>query len=387
VVKPGDHAIKNAIHSARPGDTVLIFAGHYPENNILVNKRLVLIGSNWPVIDGQKKDQVMVITADNVTVHGLEIRNTGRSSMTDMAAIRIQEATGVEVSGNRLINNTYGVYLQEAEYATVKNNTIQGEARDELNSGNGVHAWQCHHLYINGNSISGHRDGIYFEFVTYSHISGNKSFSNVRYGLHFMFSHNDAYIRNIFTANGAGVAVMYSRHVTMLFNEYIDNWGEASYAILMKEITDSRVEWSLFRKNTVGLYLEGTNRITARHNRFIENGWAIRIQSNCSETLCEKNNFKANSFDVATSGSLSLSTFTGNFWDKYDGYDLNKDGTGDVPYYPVSLYSMISENAPAAMILFRSFFTSLIEEMEKVLPTVTPDKLRDDKPRMYQIPL
>ncbi|NJO25790.1 MAG: hypothetical protein HC867_08575 [Bacteroidia bacterium] len=47
------------------------------------------------------------------------------------------------------------------------------------------------------NHIQGHRDGIYFEFVTDSDIKQNISEKNIRYGLHFMFSHNDNYIHNI----------------------------------------------------------------------------------------------------------------------------------------------------------------------------------------------
>ena len=57
-------------------------------------------------------------------------------------------------------------------------------------------------LQIIANTISGHRDGIYFEFVTNSIIWRNISTKNIRYGLHFMFSNDDAYITNVFKNNG-----------------------------------------------------------------------------------------------------------------------------------------------------------------------------------------
>ena len=98
-------------------------------------------------------------------------------------------------------------------------------------------------------------------------------------------------------------------------------------------------------------------------------------------------NFISNTFDVGTNGSLVLNTFNYNYWDKYDGYDLNKDKIGDIPYRPVSMYSMIVEQNPPAMMLFRSFMTTLLDKTEKILPTLTPENLKDDHPLMKALPL
>jgi nitrous oxidase accessory protein len=77
-----------------------------------------------------------------------------------------------------------------------------------------------------------------------------------------------------------------------------------------------------------------------------------------------------------------LNTFNGNYWDKYEGYDLDRNGTGDVPYRPVSLYSMIAERNPTTMMLFRSFMVSLLDKSEKIIPGITPESLKDDRPLM-----
>jgi nitrous oxidase accessory protein len=99
----------------------------------------------------------------------------------------------------------------------------------------------------------------------------------------------------------------------------------------------------------------------------------------------EGNNFTGNSFDVATNGSLVLNKFNRNYWDKYEGYDLNKDGTGDIPYRPVSMFSVITEKNPPAMMLFRSFITTLMDKTEKILPSLTPENLKDEQPSMKKI--
>ena len=101
----------------------------------------------------------------------------------------------------------------------------------------------------------------------------------------------------------------------------------------------------------------------------------------------EKNNFINNTFDMGTNGSLVLNTFKNNYWDKYEGYDLNKDKIGDIPYRPVSMYSMIIEQMPPAMMLFRSFITTLLDKTEKLLPSLTPENLKDDYPLMKPLAL
>lgn len=99
------------------------------------------------------------------------------------------------------------------------------------------------------------------------------------------------------------------------------------------------------------------------------------------------NNFIGNTFDIATNGSLVLNTFNGNYWDKYEGFDLNRDKTGDVPYHPVSMYSMIIHSNPPALMFFRSLIVSLLDKSERMLPGITPGALQDAKPLMTQLPL
>ncbi|HYK45497.1 MAG TPA: nitrous oxide reductase family maturation protein NosD, partial [Parafilimonas sp.] len=115
--------------------------------------------------------------------------------------------------------------------------------------------------------------------------------------------------------------------------------------------------------------------------------WAIRIEASCSDDVITHNNFYGNTFDVSTNGTLVLNSFDHNYWDKYEGYDLNKDRLGDVPYRPVSLYSMIAEENPSAMMLFRSFMVALFDKTEKVLPGIIPENLKDNAPFMKPLPL
>lgn len=386
LVKPGE-SIQAAINKASKGDLIKVMPGTYRERGILINKQLVLQGIGYPVLDGEKKYEVLTITADHVVVQGFEIIRSGYSSMDELAAVRIKQASYVGLRNNRLRENFFGIYCQHASFSLIANNDITSTGGSELEAGNGIHAWKSDHLVIDGNFISGHRDGIYFEFVTESTITNNKSHRNIRYGLHFMFSHQDIYTNNTFSENGAGVAVMYSRQVTMIRNHFLDNWGSAAYGILLKDISDSYAAYNEFSRNTAAIYMEGSSRLTIFANRFLQNGYGIRIQASCDNNIIRKNNFIANSFDIATNGSLVLNSFNENYWDKYEGYDLNRDGIGDVPYRPLSLFALIVERNNSAMMLFRSPMVGLLEKAEKIMPGITPEKLKDDQPSMKPFPL
>lgn len=375
-------AIKETLQQARGGDTVIVPAGVYYEKGLVIDKAIYLKGVGKPVLDGEGKYEVIMILASHVTVEGFVIRRSGFSDWKDLAGIKLGNVRHVTVRNNVLEDTFFGIYCQQSDSCVIAGNTLCSNAGQRIQSGNGIHCWHCDGMQLTGNTVTQHRDGIYFEFVTNSLIKGNHSFKNVRYGLHFMFSHNDRYEDNCFEHNEAGVSVMFSHGVDMKRNRFAGNQGGGAYGILLKEITDSKMEQSHFEDNTVGIYMEGTTRVQVIGNVFKANGWAMKVQASCSENKITHNNFYGNTFDVATNGSLVLNNFDNNYWDKYEGYDLNRDGRGDVPYHPVSLYAMVADKNPAVMMLFHSFMVSLLDRTEKVMPGITPVNLVDRAPFM-----
>jgi nitrous oxidase accessory protein len=300
--------------------------------------------------------------------------------MNDVAAIKITNATNILLEENKIVHSFFAIHISGSAHCIVRNNQVTGSPKSEHLTGNGIHLWKSDHALITGNRITGHRDGIYLEFVTESIIQNNISEKNIRYGLHFMFSHNDRYVSNVFRDNGAGVAVMYSNKVIMEKNHFEENWGASAYGLLLKEIKDGSVSNNTFYKNTAGIYMEGSSRMEIQKNIFKNNGWAVKVMASCDENSFHHNNFFGNSFDIATNGTMVLNTFYNNYWDKYEGYDINKDGTGDIPYHPVSMYAMLVEQNPNTLILMRSFMVSLLDKAEKAIPSLTPENLVDNTP-------
>ena len=377
--------IRQALSLSLNGDRILIGKGHYAEGNLIVDRSVALIGIDRPVIDGEGKGEIFTITANDVTIEGLVIQNAGISYVQENAGVRLKEVRRCTVQNNDFIMNFFAIYLAKSFDCVIKGNRIRSRGSSESSSGNGIHLWSCRKITIENNVISGHRDGIYFEFVKEGMIINNISENNLRYGLHFMFSDSCMYTRNTFRDNSAGVAVMYTRGVIMLGNTFEHNWGPSSYGILLKDISDSDIEKNIFVGNSIGLYIEGSVRMKIHKNEFTQNGWAVKIMANSNQNVFSDNNFIGNSFDVATNSKSSFNSFNNNFWSSYSGYDLDRDGIGDVPFRPVSLFSILTQKQPESLILLRSFFISILDMAEKMIPVLTPETLVDAKPMMRKI--
>jgi nitrous oxidase accessory protein len=378
-------SLKKGIELAKDDDTILLQKGIYKEGNIIINKSIRLIGINEPVLDGENKYEILTVSGERILIKGIRFQNSGYSNMNDYASIDLVDAKNCIIENNSIAHSYFGIHIGNSSNCIIRENTITGIPKTEQTSGNAIHLWKCDSMIIESNDVQGHRDGIYFEFVTHSYVYQNHSHNNIRYGLHFMFSNNDTYMENRFIQNGSGVAVMYSNHVLMHSNTFQLNWGANAYGLLLKEISDGWIFNNNFDQNTTGIQMESTNRIEVQSNDFKNNGWAMRISASCDQNTIHNNNFNANTFDVATNGTMMLNNFYNNYWDKYDGYDMNKDGVGDIAYHPVSMYTMVIEENPNSLLLLRSFMVSLLDKAEKAIPSLTPENLIDEQPLMRRI--
>jgi len=378
------NTIKKAIEMAVPYDLIVVKPGTYTEYEIIVNKPLTLMGEN-ALVDGNNQGEIFIVQSDYVRIENFTICNVGTSYVKDFAAIRVRESQNFIIQNNTIKNLFFGIYLEKAKNGKVIGNKIYGKAENEFNSGNGIQLWYCNNIEIKNNYVAKVRDGIYLEFSNYCTITNNISKDNVRYGLHFMFSNNDTVTNCIYANNGAGVAIMFSKQMQMHTNIFKDNWGSAAYGVLLKEVNDTNITNNIFENNTTAINVEGSNRVTYTHNDFIANGWAINSRGANYRNNINFNNFLSNSFDVAYNGPLNNNNFDNNYWSEYAGYDLDRNGIGDVPHRPIKLFSYIVNKVPESIVLLRSLFIDIINFSEKVSPIFTPDHLVDHSPAIKRI--
>jgi nitrous oxidase accessory protein len=384
VVSPSGplRSVAEAVRTAPAGSLVIVRAGHYREPAILIDRPLTVEGEGQPVIEPAGEHTLIRVVADGVTLRGLVLANVPASHVDDRAALTFEGVTGCVAERLEIRNTPFGIYASDSSDCRIVNNVVRGGGAARRPLGNAIHLWSSRGMTVARNLVTGHRDGLYFEFVQDTTVDRNVSEANDRYGLHFMFSHRCAYRDNRFVRNGAGVAVMYTREVAMERNEFADNRGPTAYGLLLKDISDSRLVQNRFADNTVGLLIEGGGQLTVEENRFLRNGWAVRLMANSPRNRFAANTFDGNSFDMTTNSRSTEAVVSGNWWDRYRGYDLDRDGRGDVAFQPVRLFSLLVARNPSSVILMRSAFVDLLDTAERALPILTPDTLADDSPLM-----
>lgn len=374
-------SVKEAVLKVASGGEVLIEDGTYKEYGIIVGKplKIAAIHQGKVIIDGQDLGDILVLNSQGVEVEGLVIKNSGFSHTEERAGIKVLQSSNCRIKNNILQNNSFGIYLAESSSCLISNNHVTGTHLSESRSGNGIHIWKSDKIKVFENTVTGNRDGIYFEFVQNSSILKNQSYKNIRYGLHFMFSHNNDYRENTFRENDCGVAVMYSRNIQMIRNHFEDSVGPISYGILLKDISDSSISANTFQGNTVAVFIEGTTRTHFEGNLFKKNGWALRILGSTDSNVFTRNDFIDNTFDIRTNANSNLNQFFENYWSHYRGLDLNRDGYGDDIYRPVKLTSMLIEEYGVAVLLLQSMFFTILDQVENYLPVLTPETFKDEK--------
>ena len=375
-------SINAALHKAKAKDEILIYGKKIYKEHLVIQKPITLKGVGTPIIDGGQRGDVIKVNADNVTIEGLQIQNSARSSQVDYCGVHVKDAQFVTVRNCVFRKNQFSVMFQNCKNGLIANNNISSNITYNPIMGNAVHCWKSDNMHITGKNIGHNRDGIYLEFVNNSHIDHNTVSGCARYGLHFMFSHFNVYNSNRFNHNQAGVAVMFAHNVEMINNTFEFNRGTSSYGLLIKELQYSTIKWNRFLDNTVGLLIDGGSDLNVHHNVIKNNGWGMRLISASTNDTIVHNNFLGNTFDMTTNVSYNRNNVNGNYWDKYEGYDLNKDGYGDVPFHPLSLFSMLAEQNENVLFFFHSFLMNLLDATEKVLPSITPDNYVDNYPHM-----
>jgi len=374
-----------AIENADSGSTILLEPRTYSVSELMIEKSITIDGQNSAVLDIGGEGFGLIVMGENITLKNFEIKDSGFGFMDDFAAILVEDSKNILIDNLTLTNNFFGIFVAKSEKVEVSNNTIISNAERQTTSGNAVHMWYSKDVEVHQNEITGHRDGIYLEFVEGSMITGNNVYSNIRYGLHFMYSDDCSYIGNEFRDNISGVAVMYTKNVIMRHNRFIQNWGANRYGLLLKEINDSVVQFNRFETNSVGIYSEASNRVEIERNEFYNNGTAIRMMANGLDNRIERNNFIGNVFEVSTNSRSNPNLYEGNYWSQYEGYDLDRDGVGDVEHRPVRLFSLFAERQPLSLIMLRSMMAGLLDTAERVFPVLTPKNLVDPKPAMEPI--
>jgi nitrous oxidase accessory protein len=387
---PAVNPLQSLVNEASPGETVRIPDGVH-RGQLVVDRTLTLEGGSGAILDGEGRGTVVVVRAPGCTLRGFTVRNSGFELLFDDAGILVDEADDVRIQDMTLVDTNHGIYVRNALRPAIIECRARGRRGrvDEENHGNGIHVWHTRDAVLEGSRISGHRDGIYLSFAETATIRGNVVHDLDRFGLHSMYSQLNVIEQNTFTRNTAGVALMFSNRMTMRENLFIHNRGHRTYGLLLRDCSDSEFRGNRIIDNTIGLFIDGSNRNRFAGNVLAENGWGVIAYSSSDANVFTGNSFLGNDYQVSLDMPRTGNRFhldgVGNYWSDARPYDLDGDGIGDVPHSPVSLFAFISKQHPDLTVFSGSPAVLALDLAQRSLPILQPTELLDPGPLLQPV--
>ncbi len=379
-VKPGQ-SIAAAIARAAPGDVIRVEKGYYLES-LLIDKPLTLKGINRPTISAGFKGDVIRVTAEDVVIDGLIVRDSGDSLLDQNAGIYIRpRAHRAAVRNCDLTYNLFGIYIETVKQVEIRNNVITGK-RDYKSPrrGNGIQLYNTEGAQIIGNNISFVRDGIYVDVSHHSVFRTNR-IHHVRYGTHYMNSHNNVWEGNDSYHNRGGLALMMTRNQVVRNNRA---WGNSDHGIMLRTIQDSVIEGNIVAGNERGFFIYDAEYNTLRNNLVVDNTVGIHLAAGSYRNHVDGNDFISNRTQIkyVASRDVVWGEREGNYWSNYVGWDRNGDGIGDVRYEANDLVDRLSWQHPMMKLLLASPAVQTLRLVSQQFPLLRAPSVVDSRPKM-----
>jgi nitrous oxidase accessory protein len=353
--------------------------------NFVAERTVALHGRRGTRFVGNGDDTVITLKGAGSSIDNVTVRGSGRRQTREDAAIRAT-APGVSVERVTVEDSLFGIVLSPCEHCRIEGAHVVGRPEDPL-QGDGIKLWEANHSIVRDCVVEGTRDVVvwYSRHVLLAH----NRVTDSRYGTHFMYSHDSTVEDSELTRNVVDIFVMYSSRLSVLRNRLTGSHGPAGMGIGFKESDGATLVDNWFVANTTATYLDRSPRSAAtpvrfERNRFALNDTAVRLHSSEEGLEFVANDFESNADVVAVEGGGDAlgATFRGNFWSDYQGYDLDRNGVGDVPYQIKLLSSELLEREPSLRLYGGTTTLTLIDLIARASPVfATRLLLVDPAPR------
>ena len=379
-VQPGQD-LSAAVAAAAPGDVVEVQRGVY-RANLLIDKPLTLRGLDRPTIDGGMQGDTIRVTATDVVIEGLIVRNSGASLKEQNAGIYLYPgAHRAVVQHCDLAYNLFGLWIEKANDVRIEGNLITGK-RDLASAqrGNGIQLYNTQRAQIIGNNISFVRDALYVDVSHRALFRGNK-LHHSRYGTHYMTSYHNVWEDNDTYYNRGGLALMEVREQTVRNNRA---WGNSDHGIMLRSVQDAVVEGNVVAGNNRGFFIYDVEYATLKNNLVVDNVVGVHLSAGSTRNIVEGNDFIGNREQVRYVGARdeTWGAKSGNHWSNYLGWDRDGDGVGDVRYEANDMVDRLSWRYPSLKLLLASPAVQALRLVGQQFPVLRVPSVVDPKPRM-----
>ncbi|MGE8375516.1 MAG: nitrous oxide reductase family maturation protein NosD, partial [Diaphorobacter nitroreducens] len=298
-VRAGDD-LTAAVRKAKAGDVLEIARGTY-RANLVIDKPLTLRGVDRPTISGGNQGDTIRVTAPDVVIEGLIVRDSGDDLKDQNAGIYLYPgAHRAVVRRCDLTYNLFGLWIEKANDVLIEHNVITGKREySSPQRGNGVQLYNTKGAKILNNNISFVRDALYVDVSHHALFKGNQ-LHHSRYGTHYMNSYYNLWEDNDTYYNRGGLALMEVREQTVRNNRA---WGNSDHGIMLRTLQDSVIEGNVVAGNSRGFFIYDVEYIKLNNNLVVDNTVGVHLAAGSKNNEVEGNDFISNREQVRYVGA------------------------------------------------------------------------------------
>ena len=378
-VRPGDD-LAAAVRAAQPGDTVQVQRGQY-RANLLIDKPLTLRGLDRPTLSGGNQGDTIRVTAPDVVIEGLIVRDSGDDLKAQNAGIYLYPgAHRAVVRHCDLTYNLFGLWIEKADDVRIEHNVITGKREyASPQRGNGVQLYNTKGAQILNNDISFVRDALYVDVSHHAVFKGNR-LHHSRYGTHYMNSYYNLWEDNDTWDNRGGLALMEVRNQVIRNNRA---WNNADHGIMLRTLQDAVVENNIVMGNNRGLFVYDVEFTELRGNVVADNLVGVHLSGSARNTW-DDNDFIENREQVKYVGTRDQrwGGARGNYWSNYRGWDRDQDGRGDIAYEANDMVDRLTWRYPSIRLLLASPAVQALRLVGQQFPLLRVPSVVEPHPRM-----
>lgn len=355
---------------------------------VTISKPITIDGQGGVTIDAGGRGSVVILRTNGATLKNLHLTNSGESHNSIDSGVQVRGDFNV-IKDNVIDDTLFGIDLQQSRNNIVRGNHISSKPLELGVRGDAIRLWYSFDNKITDNIIRNSRDMV----VWYSrdNLIARNDARGGRYSLHFMYAQYNKVEDNHYEDNSVGIFIMYSDGVHIKDNYIAHATGATGMGIGFKETSDVVVSGNRILYCATGLYLDvspfqpdSINRI--ENNLIAYSGIGVLFLNDWTGNHLISNSFKGNITQVAVSGggkTANRNLWQSNYWDDYEGFDIDHDQVGDKPYELFSYADRIWMDVPSARFFKGSPVLEVMDFLERLAPFTQPNMLvRDEQPRM-----
>ena len=342
---PADYGtIQSGINHARPGDTIYVHAGKYHERPVIFTSNITLIGAD-AIIEGDGYDVCLYINAKGVKISGFVVQNGERGIwLEDANYCVITNNTVFNNRGkggpNRIVHEGHGIGLTSSSNCIIANNTVLS------NSAYGIALFQACNNIIKGNLCDLNRDyqiNLFTSSCNNTITENTLSGSVYGHGIYIISqSNNNTVTKNvIFDNSNAGINLLSAHHNLISDNILKSNIRGLWIGSILSASNGNIITNNTVTSNQYGLWVFGdgneiiNNTVTGNEEGiYIREGSGNMIYHNYLKNRKNAYDGESNIWDNGYPSG-------GNYWSDYPNPDIcsgheqnvpGGDSIGDRPY-------------------------------------------------------